>query len=83
MKNIIRENDFVKHCLEQIDSSCGEILLALDSGDTQEIEHCVKNIYHASDEIYSELESTEIPEETVALSVVQDFFDEHHIADKL
>ena len=37
MKNILSENGFVEHYLEQIDSSCGEILLALDSGDTQEL----------------------------------------------
>lgn len=83
MKNIFSENDFIELYLEQIDSSCDDISLALDSGDAKEIESCVKTIQHASDELYRELESTEIPEETVALSVVQDFFDEHHIRDNL
>lgn len=51
MKNIFSENDFVEHFLELIDSSCDEILVDLDSGDTQEIESCVKNIHHTSDRL--------------------------------
>ena len=75
MKNIISENDFIEYYLENIDSACDDIVSSVNRGDDiQVIECCVRNIRHASDEIYRELECTEILEETVALSVVKDFF---------
>jgi hypothetical protein len=69
MKNIISENDSVAFYLNHIDNSCEEISLALDRGDTQAIKTCVKHIQHANYQIYRELECTEIPEGTVALSL--------------
>lgn len=81
MRNIFDVNNQIELYLEQIGSACDDILVGYC--DIHHIDSHIKTILHANAQLYSELEDTEIPEETVALSVVLDFFDGHHIADNL